>query len=427
MTVADTANRIQYTGNGVADTFSTGTIVFYDDTDLIVTERIIATGVETVLTLGAGNDYTVTGGDGSAGSITLTAGALPATKTITIERSIPYSQDDQYPEGETILAEVLETRLDKLTIQNQQNRDATNRSVKLSSTLSSSLNPVINDTPVDGNLLSWDGVTGAISSTSLSVLLNAGIDVVLTSPISGNILQYNGTNWVNLTLSGAGVKDLGVSNIDELTAFASIADQSDLVAVYDTSANETKKLTYRNFFATIDDISAFNDAPASNDKFAIVNVSNGNANAIEHEELMRVVNLTEDASPDLANDFLLSYDASASQAKKVKPSSIVNSDQLAKAWVRFDGSTATINDSYNITSVTRNSSGNYTITIANDFANTNYCAVGVADDTGAGTVPLVVKYKTFATGALTIETRRSDTVALFDADIISVVFYGDLA
>ena len=48
----------------------------------------------------------------------------------------------------------------------------------------------------------------------------------------------------------------------------------------------------------------------------------------------------------------------------------------AKAWVRFNGvTTAVIGASYNISSVTRNSAGNYTIAMINALTDTNYCVV----------------------------------------------------
>jgi hypothetical protein len=52
--------------------------------------------------------------------------------------------------------------------------------------------------------------------------------------------------------------------------------------------------------------------------------------------------------------------------------------QAAKAWVRFAGSTggAIINSSYNISSITRNSIGDYTINFTNSLSDANYNAVG---------------------------------------------------
>jgi hypothetical protein len=45
----------------------------------------------------------------------------------------------------------------------------------------------------------------------------------------------------------------------------------------------------------------------------------------------------------------------------------------AKAWVNFDGSTGTTNASYNVSSVTRNGTGDYTVNFTNSFADINYC------------------------------------------------------
>lgn len=50
----------------------------------------------------------------------------------------------------------------------------------------------------------------------------------------------------------------------------------------------------------------------------------------------------------------------------------------AKAWVNFNGNTSpgTINASYNVSSVTKNSTGNWTINFTNAFTDTNYAFVG---------------------------------------------------
>ena len=49
----------------------------------------------------------------------------------------------------------------------------------------------------------------------------------------------------------------------------------------------------------------------------------------------------------------------------------------AKAWVRFSGiSSVTVNASYNVSSVTRNGTGDYSITFTNAFTDTNYVVTG---------------------------------------------------
>jgi hypothetical protein len=59
----------------------------------------------------------------------------------------------------------------------------------------------------------------------------------------------------------------------------------------------------------------------------------------------------------------------------------------AKAWVRFVGSTAVISASYNVSSVTRNATGEYTVNFTNAFADANYAfAISVCNIAGAATV-----------------------------------------
>jgi hypothetical protein len=48
---------------------------------------------------------------------------------------------------------------------------------------------------------------------------------------------------------------------------------------------------------------------------------------------------------------------------------------IAKAWVNFNGNTAAIRSSFNIASITKNSTGNYTISFSTAMPNANYCPV----------------------------------------------------
>ena len=81
------------------------------------------------------------------------------------------------------------------------------------------------------------------------------------------------------------------------------------------------------------------------------------------------------------------------------PDGIVDTDMLAndavtdakenlsgslKAWINYDGYGNSIRASYNISSVTDNGLGDYTIYIDNDFSDVNYCWTGTAT-TATGT------------------------------------------
>jgi hypothetical protein len=51
----------------------------------------------------------------------------------------------------------------------------------------------------------------------------------------------------------------------------------------------------------------------------------------------------------------------------------------AKAWVNFNGATATARASYNVSSITRNGNCDYTVNFTNAFADANYSTVATAN------------------------------------------------
>jgi hypothetical protein len=56
---------------------------------------------------------------------------------------------------------------------------------------------------------------------------------------------------------------------------------------------------------------------------------------------------------------------------------------IAKAWVQFAGSSGTIAGSFNISSITRASAGQYTINFTTAMANANYCATASVSTSSA--------------------------------------------
>lgn len=57
---------------------------------------------------------------------------------------------------------------------------------------------------------------------------------------------------------------------------------------------------------------------------------------------------------------------------------------IAKAWVNFNGSTAAIGGSFNVGSVTKNSTGQYTVNLSTSMPNTTYAAVISSAYSGVG-------------------------------------------
>jgi len=58
---------------------------------------------------------------------------------------------------------------------------------------------------------------------------------------------------------------------------------------------------------------------------------------------------------------------------------------IAKAWVQFSGTTPTINGQFNVSSITKNAAGDYTINFTTAMTNINYSVVGSASLNSSGT------------------------------------------
>ena len=93
----------------------------------------------------------------------------------------------------------------------------------------------------------------------------------------------------------------------------------------------------------------------------------------------------------------------------------------AKAWVNFDGTTgpATVRASYNVSSVTRNTTGDYTVNFTNALADANYSAVG---SNSWGNNPNTTRILTYATGSVQVQVIQIG-VALYNASIVSVAVF----
>jgi len=95
----------------------------------------------------------------------------------------------------------------------------------------------------------------------------------------------------------------------------------------------------------------------------------------------------------------------------------------AKAWVDFNGSgTLAIRDSFNVSSITDNGTGNYTVNFSSTFPNAHYAFFVTAAN--------VVNFPNYATqmtkNTNNVNFRTSNDVSLFaDSVLTSVVIFAD--
>jgi len=104
--------------------------------------------------------------------------------------------------------------------------------------------------------------------------------------------------------------------------------------------------------------------------------------------------------------------------------------QLCRAWVNFNGTTAspsTIRGSFNVTSVTKNGTGDYTVNFTTAMVDANYAAVAGGNSTGASiTVAQPNTNGSFAYTAPTTTTCRllfSNNSAAKDIDVCNVAIF----
>lgn len=104
--------------------------------------------------------------------------------------------------------------------------------------------------------------------------------------------------------------------------------------------------------------------------------------------------------------------------------------QLAKAWasfgVAYGGTTLVVNSSYNVSSVTRNSTGSYTINFTTPFTTTTYAMVGSVTYrfySTFGADNCAVSSQVLNTTSLQIYVTSNAT--LFDAEQVNVAIFGN--
>lgn len=101
---------------------------------------------------------------------------------------------------------------------------------------------------------------------------------------------------------------------------------------------------------------------------------------------------------------------------------------LLKNWCKFDGTgTVAIDDSFNTTSLTDNSAGNYTITIANDMGSVNYSVSGSNVGSGGYFNAMFQSGGTAHTATAYRFINRHETVGDVDVDSMQTMVAGDLA
>jgi hypothetical protein len=228
MTMTSQLNRVSITGNG-ATTHIAVNFPFTAQTDLVVVQTVIATGVQTTLTLTT--DYAITGTTNAYGHYpsggTVIMGTAPAsTVTITVYREVPTTQNVHPTENDRLpVVASIENPFDKVTMIAVRLKERIARSLRQPEGDSSDIgilpakvvrasrylgfdgdgNPTMMQTP--------DSETVAIAQLTESLLAalpaagSAGTLYKVTDDVRG-VWMDNGTRWVPLNRHVVNVQEL---------------------------------------------------------------------------------------------------------------------------------------------------------------------------------------------------------------------------
>ena len=101
---------------------------------------------------------------------------------------------------------------------------------------------------------------------------------------------------------------------------------------------------------------------------------------------------------------------------------------LVKAWANFDESgTAAIRDNFNVTDLTDNGTGYFTVNLTNAMGSDDYVRIGNAGENADTGGNRVLGLRLPATNSFNINTRNSTNGNLSDTQDTCVAVLGDLA
>ena len=391
MTVSSQTNKIRIVGNGVASAFPLPFRFFANsEVSALFVER--ATGVTTPASIGA--DYTLTGAgepevNGNATGVLTTTVPLASTRDLIILRTLPTIQSTDIVNQGEFFASTHEDVFDRITMIAQQQQEELSRAVKTS--VSDTITP---DQLLDSIRQSEQNAVAAAASASSSAASAAqsfddfddrylgSKNADPTTDNDGNPIIVGALYW-NAPLAKMKAWDGSAWTFwsGDISGPASSTDTA--IAIFDGASGKKVKGSAAKVNAAGDVISngaqvgqsgtASNNFHWRNLLDGLLRLTRGNAGT-PITDVMRV-------KADNSVEFPGGYTGSAGDEKR-----------RCTAWVNFNGTgTVAIRDSYNVSSITDNGIGDYTINFAVPMANANYSVVdGIGPNSGSSPEGVII-------------------------------------
>lgn len=243
--IADNTPRVSYSvAEGVTQTSFAVSFEFFDAEDL----NVYVDGTLKTLT----TDYTVTGGDGNTGSISISVTGGSGGSTVVITRDIALERTTDFPLSGSFQIQSLNTELDRITAIAADLEDEVNRSLRLTD-YDSAVSLVLPDVNTrKGKVLAFNGTTGAVESgpsiSDTQSVANASADIALLADIQDGTTATNAiTNVASISTDISTVAGVTAAVSTNATNIASInTNASNITDIQNASANAASALASKN-------------------------------------------------------------------------------------------------------------------------------------------------------------------------------------
>ena len=230
--LTDNAPRISYTVSTSTTSFAVP-FEFFDDADLVV----VVGGTTKTLT----THYTVSGGNGATGTVTMTSGNAVSSGTVIIFRDIDFKRSTDFPTSGAFPIATLNTELDRNIALFDDLQDRIDRSVRLNDNDDAASMVLPLKASRKGTVLGFNATTGAAEAgptianvnsladitTNINTVAGIASNVTTVAGISSNVTTVAGIS--SAVSSVAGVASLITSDfVSDLNTLATSAIVEDL-------------------------------------------------------------------------------------------------------------------------------------------------------------------------------------------------------
>jgi len=260
--IGDNSPRVSYSvAEGVTQTSFTVPFEFFDDADL----NVYVDDVLKTLT----TDYTVSGGDGSTGTVTISVTGASGGSTVVITRDIALERTTDFPPTGPFQVASLNRELDRIVAIAADLEDSTNRGLRLSDSDTTSTLVLAPKNTRKGTVLAFNATTGDVevgpTIADVQSIADVTADIATLADIEDGTTATNAIQTVASISSNvttvAGVSSDVTTVAGQTTNMQNITDN--LVAVQNAATNATNAASSASAAATSETNAATSEANAS--------------------------------------------------------------------------------------------------------------------------------------------------------------------